>query len=296
MDEPRSAPYGSWKSPITTDVLVGDSIRLGDPVTDGAGIYWSEGRPAEGGRVVIVRRDTLGQLTDLTPPPVNVRTRVHEYGGGAALVHEGVLFYVNFADQHLYLRRPDGTVTPISHIDTMRYADMVVDSTRNRLIAVREDHTVAGREAVNTIVGLSIADGDERVLVEGDTFYSNPRVSPDGRYLCWLSWRHPNMPWDGTELWVAALHEDGSLGERTRAAGVRKSRFSNRSGPHPDSCISSPSQQLVNLYRLRDNQLEALHPMQAEFGQPQWVFGLTNYGFAAPSRFCAPMRQTERGI
>src|SRR6186713_2879382 len=218
---PVVAPYGSWKSPITSDLIVSGSVGLTQPAIDGEEIYWVEMRPSEGGRQVIVRRDKSGQLTDVNPQPFNARTRVHEYGGGEYLVRDGVVYFSNFVDQRLYKQTPKAAPLAITPEAKVRYAEAALDPIRGRIVCVREDHTVAGSEAVNTLVSLKTTGNDDcgEVLVSGNDFYSSPRFSPDGSRLAWLTWNHPNMPWDGTELWVAQVQTDGSLINAERVAG-----------------------------------------------------------------------------
>src|SRR5437879_1711933 len=152
----QTAPFGTWKSPITSDLIVAESIRLGEVAVDGEDIYWLEGRPAEKGRSVLVRRGKNGDVSDVTPPPFNVRTRVHEYGGGAYVVSDGTVYFSNFADQRLYRQAPGEQPEPLTGENGMRYADGDVDRKRRRLVLVREDHSVEGREAVNTIVSIGM--------------------------------------------------------------------------------------------------------------------------------------------
>src|SRR5436309_11862363 len=155
-------------------------------------------RPNEGGRSVIVRRAPGGSITDQTPPPFSARTRVHEYGGGAFTVQDGVVYFSNFSDQRLYRQGPGQAPVPITPEEERRYADGVVDRRRGRLICVCEDHRIAGREPVNTLVSVDLTgQGEPQILVSGCDFYAAPRLSPDGARLVWLAWNHPNMPWDG---------------------------------------------------------------------------------------------------
>jgi dipeptidyl aminopeptidase/acylaminoacyl peptidase len=294
MPAPEVAPYGSWKSPITSDLIVTGTIGLEQVMPDGADVYWIEARPAEAGRNVIVRRTPDGRTADVNPPPFNARTRVHEYGGAAYTVRDSVAYFANFADQRLYRVEPGGQPTPITPEGDLRYADAVIDP-RGRLICVREDHISAGHEPVNTLVSIPLdGTGAARVLVSGHNFYSTPRLSPDGTRLAWLAWNHPNMPWDGTELWVGEVNADGSLGRSERVAGgAAESVFQPEWSPDGVLHFVSDRTGWWNLYRLRGGAAESLCPREAEFGRPQWVFGMPTYAFAADRRvFCT---YSERG-
>src|SRR5919198_2951654 len=154
MAQPTVAPYGSWKSPITSDLIVSATVGLGQIALDGEDTYWIELRPSEGGRNCVVRRTPDGRISDVTPEGFNARTRVHEYGGGDFAVPEGAVYFSNFADQRVYRQKPDSAPPPLPPGPRLRYSDFVVDERRGRLVAVREDHTAEGREAVNTIVSL----------------------------------------------------------------------------------------------------------------------------------------------
>lgn len=295
MHEPRVAPYGSWKSPITSDLIVSGSIGLSQPLIDGPNIYWVEMRPTEGGRNVIVKRDASGVVSDVTPPPFNARTRVHEYGGGDYVVADGAVYFSNFADQRLYRQRGEAPPEAITPAGEFRYADAIVDQTRDRLICVREDHTVAGREAVNTLVSLKLGGGEIAgdVLVSGNDFYSSPRLSPDGSRLAWLTWNHPNMPWDDSELWVGRLDADGLLVTSERVAGGKEeSIFQPEWSPDGKLCFASDRTGWWNLYQVNlaepNPKVETLGEMEAEFGMPQWVFGMSTYAFASADQIvCA---------
>src|SRR5918993_1510160 len=186
---PEIAPYGTWRSPITADLITGRRVAVLSPRIDGDDVYWIENRPEEAGRSVVVRRSVDGAISDAIPAGFNARTRVHEYGGGAYTVRDGVLIFANFSDTRLYRVDGSGPPRPITPEGALRYADVIFDPDRARLIAVREDHSGEG-EAVNTLVALD-PNGDESggmVLTSGADFYSNPRLSPDGRRLAWLQW------------------------------------------------------------------------------------------------------------
>jgi dipeptidyl aminopeptidase/acylaminoacyl peptidase len=298
MVEAKVAPYGTWKSPITSELIVTGSVSLYQAAIDGTDVYWEEMRPSEGGRSVIVRRSADGQTVDVTPPPFNARTRVHEYGGSDYAVLDGTVYFSNFADQRLYRQtKTQGEPQPLTPALEMRYADVVIDKGRGRLFSVREDHTVKGREAVNTLVSINLDGGEDAgvVIVSGNDFYSSPRLSPDGKRLAWLTWNHPNMPWDGTELWMGELNDDGTVGRSQHVAGgIDESIFQPEWSPDGTLYFISDRSGWWNLYRYgHEENVEPLCPMEAEFGQPQWVCGMSTYGFeSANSIICA---YSERG-
>ncbi|GLV58159.1 peptidase [Dictyobacter sp. S3.2.2.5] len=292
MANKKVAPYGSWKSPVTTDLIVGETIRFGLTALDGDDIYWIEGRPSEGGRNVVVRCSPDGTLTDLVPQPFNARTRVHEYGGGDYVVHDGTLYFSNFSDQRLYRVAPSSEPVALTPAIERRYADMVLDQRRQRLVCICEDHTNTGREAVNMLVSIPLNgdtnDGsrdDLQILQAGNDFYAAPRLSPDGSQLCWLTWNHPNMPWDGCELWVANLGENGFVENARRVAGgAEESIFQPSWSPDGVLYFVSDRTNWWNIYRVTDSGVEAVCPREAEFGTPHWVFGLSTYDFVSADR------------
>lgn len=279
------AGYGSWRSPITSEMIVAETIGIGGPEFDGDGITWRELRPREDGRVVLVRRAADGRVRDVTPEGFSVRTLVHEYGGGAHLQAGGMVF-ANFADQRLYRQDAGAEPRPITPEAELRYADGAYDARRGLIYCVREDHRGAG-EAINTLVKVR-CDGDEaggQVIVEGNDFYSSPRLSPDGRHLAWLTWRHPNMPWDGTELWVGVLDGAGwVVGKERAAGGPEESIFQPEWSPDGVLTFVSDRSGWWNLYRRRSGAVEALCPMEAEFGEPQWNFGMSTYAYESERR------------
>jgi dipeptidyl aminopeptidase/acylaminoacyl peptidase len=298
MTTPKIAAYGSWKSPITQELILAGAVRPGLITLDGEVTYWTEGRPGEGGRSVLVRRTPDGRKVDMTPPPFNVRTRVHEYGGGDYTVSNGTIYFSNFTDQRVYRLIPGEEPEPITPTEQYRYADYVVDSHRNRLICVREDHTVESRQAVNTLVSLATdnnPDGGE-VLIFGNDFYASPRLSPDGSELAWLTWNHPNMPWDGTALWVGTFDADGTLSKAERVAGGKdESIFQPEWSPDGVLHFISDRTGWWNLYRFRNSQIEPLCEKAAEFGLPQWVFGMSTYKCISPTRIICSYTENGSG-
>jgi len=293
MAEPKIAPYGSWKSPITSELIVSERIMLGQIVLDGEDIYWIETRPTEGGRYVIVRRSPDGQTVDVTPPSFNARTLVHEYGGGSFVISNGTIYFSNFTDQRLYRQDAGAEPQPITPEANLRYADGVIDQKRRRIICVREDHTEPGREAVNTLVSLALDGGNGgQVLVSGNDFYSSPRLSPDGSRLAWLTWNHPNMPWNTTELWVGEIREDGSLGNAEQVAGgIDESIFQPEFSPDGTLYFVSDRTGWWNLYRWHNGHIEPLCEMEAEFGVPHWAFARSTYAFESAERIICSYNQ-----
>ena len=285
------APYGSWTSPIEAATVARAGRRLAFPAiaADGA-IWWAEGRPDEGGRVVLMRRPEGGGPEAVTPQGTNVRTRVHEYGGGAwCLVAPDLVVFAEFADQRLYRQRLGEEPVAISpepaEPGALRYADMRPTSDGEAVVCVRERD--AGEEPVNEIVLLPLdGEGDPQVLASGRDFYSFPRISPDGEWLAWTCWDHPNMPWDGTELWVAPLADSGE--ERLVAGGTDESVFQPEWGPDGRLHFVSDRDGWWNLYRGsepgaelsgEEGALVQLIEERADLAHPQWLFGGATYGF-----------------
>ena len=302
MSEPRVAPYGSWASPITSDLIVASSIGLGDILVDGSEIYWIESRPQEQGRSVVVRSSRDGHQADVTPAvpqsgqgAFNVRTRVHEYGGGAYLVSHGVVYLCNDADQRLYRQERGGAPLPVTEPPGkprgLRYADGCMDPARKRMIWVCEDHTTGATQPVNTLVDIALDGSPPRILVSGNDFYAAPRLSPDNAQLAWLEWRHPNMPWDGTELWVGRLAADGVIAEKRKVAGGEaESVLQPEWSPDGVLYFVSDRSGWWNIYRILGDPLhaaaesQAVYPLEAEFGGAQWGFRPSRYAFASPKR------------
>jgi dienelactone hydrolase len=329
--------YGTWASPLSAATVATSGLRLSAVSLDGDDIYWLEGRPREGGRYALVRRAPDGAIGDITPPAFNVRTGVHEYGGGAYVVVRGIVYCVNFADQRVYRIVTAPSVGGASERDApgvvpealtppgaWRYADFDVDVPRGRLLCVREDHTSPG-EPVNTLAAIPLSGpmSAGAVLVSGADFYSTPRLSPDGSWLAWLSWNHPRMPWDGTELWVAGVDAAGAL-QRPElvAGGPDESIYQPGWAPDGALCYVSDRTGWWQIYRRpradranadasgataggteravthgghRNRPSGADDPVavggpatsHSEFGRPQWVFGTSTWACAGPSTLIA---------
>ncbi len=303
MSEPRIAPYGSWASPITSDLIVASSIGLGEILVDGSDVYWIESRPQEQGRSVVVHCSQDGQPADATPVmpangqgAFNVRTRVHEYGGGAYLVSGGVVYFCNDADQRLY--RQQRGAAPVANNGRPSKAKRLAlrrwghRRARKRMIWVCEDHTTGARSrSTRSSTSRSTARSRSRALISGNDFYSAPRLSPDNARLAWLEWRHPNMPWDGTELWVGRFAADGAIADKRKVAGGdAESVLQPEWSPDGILYFVSDRSGWWNIYRIVGDPLragsggQAVYPLEAEFGSAQWSFRPSRYAFTSAQR------------
>ena len=298
MNELPTLPYGSWPSPISVDLAVGASRGLSEPIPDGDDIYFLESRPEEAGRVVLLRRTPDGMVTDMAPA-LNVRTRVHEYGGGAYTVRDGVIVFSEFVDNRLMLKRtPDAAPVALVSDPALRFADLELDPPRDRVIAVLEDQRESAIGARNLLCAVSLADGAITELTVGHDFCSDPRLSPDGRHLAWLTWDFPQMPWDGTDLWVAPIAADGTLGDAVHVAGGPGVGGAAALGADGSLVFISDRTDWSNLYRWRASApvVEPLAPMEAEFAGPQWVFGLSDYDIDADGTVVASASHAARRV
>jgi dipeptidyl aminopeptidase/acylaminoacyl peptidase len=291
------APYGSWASPIDAATVGRAGRRLGGPklAADGA-VWWAEGRPQEGGRAALMRRTAAGSIEEVTPPGANARTRVHEYGGGSwALAAPDLALFVEFADQRLYRQRPGEApvaLTPEPESPAaLRYADFDVSPDRRTVVCVRELHGEG--EAENQIVALALdADGEVGVLARGRDFYSFPRISPDGSLLAWTCWDHPNMPWDGTELWLAPLADPAAA--RRLAGGPEESVFQPAWDAAGRLHFVSDREGWWNLYRLEGGRETRLSGELADLAHPQWLFGGSTFAFLEGGSIAVV--RTERAV
>ncbi|MFL5824239.1 MAG: S9 family peptidase [Solirubrobacteraceae bacterium] len=281
----RVLPYGSWPTPITSEVVVAQAVRLGDAKVDGGDVIWSEGRPAEGGRTALVRRAADGTTSDVLERDANARTAVHEYGGGAWWVRDGVVWYANWGDQRLYrLASGSGPAEPLTPQPEEprgdRYADGDLSPDGNSIACVREHHPRGGAvvDVRNEIVCLAAHEpSTPKVLVSGPDFVSSPRWSPDGRWLCWVEWDHPNMPWDGTRLCV----RDADGASQVMAGGPEESVAEPQWLPDGSLVFISDRTGWWNLYRVPAGggpaDAELLTDLEAEIALPQWSLSASRY-------------------
>ena len=299
---PRSvitAPFGSWASPFKIERLTDRVVFLSEPHGIDGIRWWIEGRPEESGRQVLVRRETDGTLTRMTPEEFNARSRVHEYGGAAYLVSGDLVVVSDFTTGRLHRIVRPGELVPLTPERQWRYADAIHDAARNRLIAVREDHepdTVASHgEWNNELVAIDLDSGDVAVLATGSDFYAAPRLSPDDSTLAWLEWHHPNMPWDGTELRLATIGADGSLGEPRTIAGSRTDWISQpRWSPEGVLHFAAEPTDWMNLYRYVDGKALPISNVEAELVAPDWQFGYRTYTFLDGGDILAIARSSGR--
>ncbi len=283
---PKVARYGCWQSPISSALITKDALRLSQPALQGGILYWVEGRTTDNGRNVVVRRDKNDHLVDLTPAGFNARTRVHEYGGGAYTVCGESLCFINDQDQQIYQQNETSAPLLITHLQNGRFADGVYDPHRNRLVCILEDHSPGAGHVVNSLVSVAL-DGAQtvQVLMSADDFYSSPALSPDGTKLAWLSWNQPDMPWDATRLWLAGIDDGGQLRDvRKLAGGPKESIFQPQWTPDGKLLYVSDARGWWNICRADENSAECLLERDAEFGLPQWVFGMSTYAVAARNR------------
>ncbi len=285
------APFGSWRSPITAASIVAGATTITEVVVDGhaddSPVWFAESRPAERGRTALLRIDETGAIREITPPGANVRSRVHEYGGGAWWVQHGTLVYVELADQQLRLVHTDGVDGPTGGASEPvmltadardRYADLRLSADGAWVLAVRERHDPAAPEPANELVAVRAdGSGEVRVLVSGPDFVASPRLSPDGARLAWVQWFHPNMPWDSTELWVATFADGVIHGARcvARDAALVQPEWA------PDGVLHviSDASGWWRIVRLDGAGGTERTSGARDWGRPPWVFGESTYAF-----------------
>jgi dipeptidyl aminopeptidase/acylaminoacyl peptidase len=277
------APFGSWKSPIGAADTVAGIVRFSDIQYDDGTLYWLESRPSDGGRTALVRRLLDGTIEEVLPATSNVRTMVHEYGGGAYRADDGQIFYSEFTDQRVYHFGSDGVVSPLTAESIRPSATRYGDAARSpggSLIYVRETHPEDG-EAINELVSIEF-DGEETVIASGSDFYSSPRVSKDGSRLAWVEWSHPNMPWDGTRLVVAGMEDPAD--RAVIAGGSEESIVQPEWTWNGHLIFASDRTGWWNLYRFDGEATTSILEMDAEFSGPAWLLGFSWYGILSGGR------------
>ncbi|PWA93891.1 hypothetical protein CTI12_AA065450 [Artemisia annua] len=295
-DQKITAPYGSWASPITSDVVSGAAKGLGGSAVDDKGqLFWLESRPTESGRSVLVRggSDENEEASDVTPKEFSIRTVAQEYGGGAFSISGETLVFSNYKDQRLYKQSIDSKdsaplpLTPDYGGPLVSYADGVYDTPLNRLIAVREDRRESSLNAITSIVSIALGGNtiqEPTVLVEGNDFYAFPRLDPHGKRLAWIEWSHPNMPWDRSELWVGYISDTGDVYKRVCVAGGDPTIVESPTEPKWSDegelfFVTDRKNGFWNLHRWveSDNTVAPIYSLEAEFAGPLWVFGMNSY-------------------
>ncbi|RWR79336.1 Peptidase S9 [Cinnamomum micranthum f. kanehirae] len=291
-----TAPYGSWKSPITAEAVSSAGKRSGGIAVDGTGrLCWLEPRPYENGRDVIVKEpeELGGKPIDVSPEGVSVRSLAQEYGGGDFTVSGNMVIFSNYEDQRLYKKFIGDSVplplTPDYGGPIVRYADGVLESHSNHYITVREDHRESSQNPTTTIVSIDLRDGnvrEPRILVSGNDFYAFPRLDSNGKRLAWVEWSHPNMHWDKAELWVGYISENGEVYKRVCVAGGDDTVIESPTEPKWSSkgellFVTDRKSGFWNLYKWTEgiNEVQALYTLDAEFTQPFWNFGFSSYDF-----------------
>ncbi|XP_049390610.1 uncharacterized protein LOC125855020 isoform X1 [Solanum stenotomum] len=292
------APYGSWKSPITADIVSGSTKRLGGFSVDSLGhLFWLESRPTESGRAVIVKEPGKPgeDPIDVTPKDFAVRTLAQEYGGGDFCIQGDILIFSNYKDQRLYKQSISSIdsaplpLTPDYGGRSVCYADGVFDSRFNRYVTVREDQRESGINAITTIVSIDLSsnsDQEPRLLVGGNDFYASPRIDPKGDRMAWIEWGHPNMPWDRSELWVGYISENGDVQNRICVAGGDPTLVESPTEPLWSSqgelyFVTDRKSGFWNIYKWVEssNEVVPVYSLDAEFTRPLWVFGMKSYDF-----------------
>ncbi len=277
------APFGSWKSPISAEMLIsGGKRRLNEIKVDGDDVYWLDARPSEGGRIVIMRQSADGATRDLTPAPFNARNAVHEYGGGSYVVREGTVYFTNWGDQRIYVQtdgdepRPLTAEPPIPR--GIRYADLTLTPDGKFILCVRESHTDDGEEATNEIVAIDTGSGEAAVIASGRDFYCAPRVNHANNRIVWTEWDHPNMPWDGNDLVSAAFYDaDATIGNKTLLAGGNDESIVQPSWSRNDTLhFVTDRTGWWNIHVWRDGEAVNLLNEESDHGRPDWQFGFTS--------------------
>lgn len=293
----QTYPYGAWPSVITARSVVSGVVGFSELKSHVDELFWLESRPEEQGRSVLMKLDRDGQMQMLTPPPYNVRSRVHEYGGGAYCLADDDIYFCNFADQNIYRLTPDGTIEAVTSSEpTQRFADCCWDALRNRLLCVVEQHhPESDSEPDNYLAAIDLHTGEVKSLHADYDFYSSPRLNAAGDALAVIAWSHPNMPWDGTLLMRTGFDETGSPSNMTVIAGGASESVTQPTWLDDGSLIYiSDANGYYNLYAFDDAGSRCVLADGADYAAPAWVFGGCEYA-AIDERHLAAVRQTESG-
>jgi dienelactone hydrolase len=288
-----TAPYGSWHSPITAQQLASASIRLGQLRCFNEAVFWTERRPNEKGRNAMMVLDEQDGIKEILSG-FNIRSRVHEYGGGAFTVFDDIMVFTNDDDGGIYCVFPEKKAERINPIsDNRRYTDFVIDKIRRRVICVAEKVNVTASLTENYLISFDLQGMQPgQVLASGQDFYASPQVSPDGGRITWLAWNFPNMPWDGCELWLADYDDQGNISNAKKiAGGMSESIFQPRWLNDDKLYFVSDRSGWWNLYCYDNDKVSCVLSMDAEFGLPQWIFGMSTYDFASNHRIICSYQQ-----
>lgn len=272
-------PYGFWPSPISSDQLTAQSVRYSDVKLFQGKLYWIETRPNEKGRSVLVCSDNQQQFEPLDSTN-NLRTRAQEYGGSCYCLAENCIYFVNNDDQAIYeFDIKHNFQKCISPAGNFRYADLLFDAKYQRLICIREtinDHHFP----ITEIISIHLHSKKISILASGNDFYSNPQISPCGQFLSYLTWNHPQMPWDGSLCYQAKLNTNGEIESTILVAGSdHESIFQPQWSPDGELFFVSDRNNWWNIYAWNGSNARCIYKMDAEFATPQWVFGMSTYGF-----------------
>lgn len=280
------AAYGTWGSLLTGEFVAGNSVKMAEPQWLGDTLFWLETRPPEKGRQTILRREANGSVSELLANPWNARTRIHEYGGGSFVATPDAVYFVNGEDQQIYrLAQSTGTIEPITRTESCRYGDLHYSQVHHCLLAVCEDHSAPDAEPQNRLVSLDLTSGDITLVEADHAFVTSAQVSPDGAWLAYITWDHPDMPWQATQLWLRPMTSASSFGEPRRLSGdARASICQPRWSPEGDLYWISDRTGWWNLYclpqqSLADGEGIAAAPMDADFAPPPWVCNQSTYDF-----------------
>ncbi len=296
----KEAPFGHWQSDISAEMLAAKSNRLGQMKVIGDSVYWLELRAKDKGRGVIVKYSN-GKTVDITPEEFSVKTRVHEYGSGDFWGAKGKIIFANDKDQRLYLQNlASETVSPLTpESETkfgLRYADGDLSELHDFTVCIREFHPKGSNahQVINELISCHIDTGNIKVIASGADFYSNPRISPDGKKICWLQWSHPNMSWDETELWQADIHSDGDVSNVLKIAGGEQTSIYNPQWTDDNQLIYVSD--FNGWWHIYLNSELSHDFVEIEFGFPQWQFGCNSFQLIGDQIYAIGTKAGEQNL